>query len=223
MLQTQARALGDPTRHEIFRYIADADCAVDVAELTAHLGLNHNAIRQHLAKLVAAELVAEDQGPRAGPGRPRLLYRLHPAAESRWGVTGPYERLSLLLTDVVRTGDAPVDVGRRSVRRRRLGASDDEDPASLLVETMEREGFEPELRVHGTSIELVLGNCPFVTTALVDPDIVCSLHLGMAQGIADLTAGRLVVDELVPRDPRRAMCRLLCHVEPDRDDRSQPG
>ena len=56
-LQIQARALGDPTRHELFRYIADAARPVEVAELTEHLGLHHNAIRQHLAKLVEAGLV----------------------------------------------------------------------------------------------------------------------------------------------------------------------
>jgi DNA-binding transcriptional ArsR family regulator len=48
-LQQQARALGDPTRHAIFRYIVDAGDAVDVAELTGQFGFNHNAIRQHLA------------------------------------------------------------------------------------------------------------------------------------------------------------------------------
>ena len=58
-LQVQARALGDPTRHEIFRYLVDAGTDVDVAELTDHVGLNHNAVRQHLAKLVDADLVEE--------------------------------------------------------------------------------------------------------------------------------------------------------------------
>ena len=57
-LQEEARALGDPTRYEIFRYISAANGPVDVAELTAHLGLNHNAIRQHLAKLVGTALVS---------------------------------------------------------------------------------------------------------------------------------------------------------------------
>ena len=42
-LQEQARALGDPTRHAIFRYVADAGTPVDVAELTKHFALNHNA------------------------------------------------------------------------------------------------------------------------------------------------------------------------------------
>ena len=38
-------ALGDPTRHELFRYIADAGRPVDVAELTEHLGVHHNRAR----------------------------------------------------------------------------------------------------------------------------------------------------------------------------------
>src|SRR5664279_5199609 len=99
-LQTQARALGDPTRHAIFRYLADAVVPVDVAELTEHFGLNHNAIRQHLAKLLNAGLVTEQQSSSGGRGRPRLNYRINPGAESRWGVTGPYERLSLLLSEM---------------------------------------------------------------------------------------------------------------------------
>lgn len=212
-LQEQARALGDPTRHEIFRYVADAGRPVDVAELTAHLGLNHNAIRQHLAKLVHAELVTEEHAPGKGRGRPRLNYRPHPAAESRWGVTGPYERLSLLLAEMLRTGDSAEAVGRRSVRPRRLGATAVDDPLEILVDTMARQGFEPEPRARGDRVDVVLRTCPFVTAAVVDPDTVCALHLGIALGVADATDGRLVVDELVPHDPRRANCRLRVHVE----------
>ena len=118
VLQLQARRLGDPTRHEVFRYLADAERPVDVAELTEHLGLHHNAIRQHLAKLVEAGLVSEATAPRVGRGRPRLVYTVDPSAESRWGVTGPYERLTLMLTEIIRSGDSPVDVGRRAGRAR---------------------------------------------------------------------------------------------------------
>jgi predicted ArsR family transcriptional regulator len=217
-LQEQARALGDPTRHGVFRYVADAGAPVDVAELTAHFGLNHNAIRQHLAKLVDAGLVIEEHAPAEGRGRPRLIYRVHPAAESRWGVTGPYERLSLLLSEMIRTGDSPVEVGRRAARRGRLGATAEDDPVALVATAMEREGFDPTVRTRGDRVEIVLRTCPFATTALADPDTVCSLHLGLAQGIAESTGGRVVVDELVTHDPRRANCRLRLHVEPDDDE-----
>ena len=216
-LQQQARALGDPTRHEIFRYIADAGGPVDVAELTTHLGLNHNAIRQHLAKLVDASLVVEDRAPSAGRGRPRLNYSLHPTTESRWGVTGPYERLSLLLAEVIRTGDSAVEVGRRSVGPRRLGTAEEEDPIGVVVDAMARQGFDPVVRSTSSRFEVVLQTCPFATTALADAETVCSLHLGIAEGVAELAGGRVVVDELVPRDPRRANCRLRLHLEADEE------
>jgi predicted ArsR family transcriptional regulator len=211
-LQVQARALGDPTRHAIFRYVADAGVPVDVAELTDHFGLNHNAIRQHLAKLLAAGLVIEEQSASTGRGRPRLNYRIDPTAESRWGVTGPYERLSLLLSEILRTGDSAFEVGRRAGLRQRLGAATEDDPIGLVVEAMEREGFDPVPRVRGDRADVVLQTCPFATTALADPDTVCSIHLGIAQGVAERTGGRVAVDELVPHDPRRANCRLRLHL-----------
>jgi predicted ArsR family transcriptional regulator len=214
-LQMQARALGDPTRHAIFRYLADAGVPVDVAELTDHFGLNHNAIRQHLTKLLSAALVTEEQSPSSGRGRPRLNYRIDPSAESRWGVTGPYERLSLLLSEVVRTGDSALEVGRRAGRRQRLGSATEDDPVASVVDAMEREGFDPVARVRGDQVDVVLRTCPFATTALADPDTVCSIHLGFAEGVAERTGGRVVVDELMPHDPRRANCRLKLHVVAD--------
>jgi predicted ArsR family transcriptional regulator len=212
-LQQQARALGDPTRHEMFRYIADAGRPVDVAELTDHLGLHHNAIRQHLAKLAEAGLVSEGTAPRVGRGRPRLVYTVDASTESRWGVTGPYERLTLMLTEIIRTGDAPVEVGRCAGRRAHLGTPEVADPIAGLVDAMDRQGFEPTAKRRGNQIDIVLGACPFETTALSDPDTVCGLHLGIALGVAESLDG-VVIDELVPRDPRRGSCRLRCHIEP---------
>jgi len=211
-LQLQARALGDPSRHEVFRYLADAERPVDVAELTEHLGLHHNAIRQHLAKLVDADLVWEATAPRVGRGRPRLVYTVDPSAESRWGVTGPYERLTLMLTEIIRSGDSPVDVGRRAGRRIRITTNRSTDPASGFMDAMERHGFEPVATRRGDQVDIVLRACPFETTALADPDTVCGLHLGLALGTADSIDG-LVVDELIKRDPRRGTCRVRCHVE----------
>ena len=144
-LQRQARALGDPTRHRIFRYVVDAGRSVGVAELTDHMGLNHNAIRQHLAKLVDAELLLESTVPTGGQGRPRLAYEPNPAVDSRWGVVGPYERLSLLLTEIIRTGDSPEEVGRRAGAEYRQ-ATDPDEAVETLEAVMVRLGFEPVAR-----------------------------------------------------------------------------
>jgi predicted ArsR family transcriptional regulator len=216
-LQEEARALGDPTRHEIFRYIAAADQSVDIPELTEHFGLNHNAIRQHVAKLVGASLVAEGRAPTTGRGRPRHVYTIDPRAESRWDVHGPYERLSAWLAEMVRTGDTPVEVGRRAGRRQHLGEPPTTAPVDTLVDAMSRHGFDPDADQHGEDLTVILRTCPFESTALADPDTVCQLHLGMALGVAEGLDG-LEVNALVPKDPRGAHCRLECSVDPAPDD-----
>ena len=215
-LQLQARALGDPTRHSIFRYIADAEGPVGVAELTEHLSLNHNAIRQHLAKLLEAGLVIESSLRGGRPGRPRLVYEIDPSADTRWGVLSPYERLSLLLVEKIRSGDPAVDVGSRAARQFRATASTPDEVVSNLTDTMTRLGFEPQTRLRGKRIDVVLGRCPFEAAALADPDTVCSLHLGLAQGLVADTD--IVIDGLVVNDPRRARCRLSLHNGAGRSD-----
>ena len=211
-LQVQARALGDPTRHEIFRYLVDAGTDVDVAELTDHVRLNHNAVRQHLAKLVDADLVEEARARPSGRGRPRLLYRVAPTAESRWGVAGPYERLAVLLTEVVRTGDAPEAVGARAGRRLIMGGSGASvDAVDRFEDAMARQGFDPTVQAEGDEVEVVLRSCPLASAVLADADTVCQLHLGLARGAAEAIGG-IEVDQLEPKDPRRAHCRLRCHL-----------
>jgi predicted ArsR family transcriptional regulator len=208
-LQQQARALGDPTRHRIFRYVVDAGRPVGVAELTDFLGLNHNAIRQHLAKLVDADLLLESTVPTGGQGRPRLVYEPNPAADSRWGVVGPYERLSLLLTEVIRSGDTPEEVGRRAGSEFHQATEPDE-AVEALEAAMTRLGFEPVVRRRGRSVDCVLDTCPFAAAALADRDTVCALHLGLAKGITELAD--VDVDELVIKDPRKAGCRIRMRV-----------
>ncbi len=204
-MQEQARALGDPTRHSLFRYVAASNEPVSVAELTDHFELNHNAIRQHLAKLTAADLVIEAKAPTRGPGRPKLVYSVDPTADSRWGVEGPYERLSLLLAEIIRSGETPREVGRRTGREMR--EDDEEDLVTAVCTAMAKQGFDPEVRQRADGADVVLRSCPFESSAIADPDTVCQLHLGMAEGLID-DDDTIVVEDLIPKAPRRANCRL---------------
>jgi predicted ArsR family transcriptional regulator len=96
----------------------------------------------------------------------------------------------------------------------RQGVTVSDDPVSDVVDAMERQGFEPEVRnARGRRVDVVLHNCPFASAVLADPDTICDLHLGIAEGAAELSGERLVVDELVAHDPRRANCRLRMHFE----------
>lgn len=211
-LQQQARALGDPTRHRIFTFIAEAAGPVGVADINTEFPFNHNAIRQHLAKLLDAGLVAEKRESGGRPGRPRLVYELAAGVESRWGLVGPYQRLSLLLAEIVETGDAPVDVGRRAGRE--MGAAlPPVEGAEKMTIAMAKQGFEPELRRTPRTAEIILRTCPFETAAVAHRDTICTLHLGLAEGLADGTD--MSVAELVAKDPRRANCRIRLRPSDD--------
>jgi predicted ArsR family transcriptional regulator len=199
--QRQARALGDPTHHRIYRRVTTADEPVTVAELTAEVGLNHNAIPQHLAVLREAGLVVEDLAPAAGPGRRRLRYRTSPAAAAAWGGDDPYERLSLLLVEALRSGRSPHDAGQRLAAGRRADRS---DPLAALVDATARPGFEPRLVEDGGRAEIVLGRYPFAA----------------AEEMADGLDAGVAVTGPVARNPNRAGCRVRiafpqgapCHV-----------
>ena len=207
-VQQQARALGDPTRHAIYRAVVDHDGPIDVATLTARFGFNHNAIRQHLAKLCASGLVLEEVAPHEGPGRPRLQYRPALAAEGDWGIPSPYEDLSFMLVEMVRTGRSAREVGADVGRRIAAELPDTDDAVDWLEINATRQGFQPRRVSTRSTVDLVLDRCPFQAAATAAPDIICELHRGLAEGIAEATGDEIEVTDLIARDPRRAGCRL---------------
>lgn len=208
-LQQEAKALGDPTRHRIFRYVAESTVPVGVAELTAHIGVNHNAIRQHLAILVDAGLVLEQLEPESGrPGRRALQYRLDPEAAGTWGTPGPYELLAALLAEAVERRVSPRKVGQEAGRRIAVEAQDSADAIDVMEAEMERRGFRPARATKGSRVDFVLGRCPFEDVAATNATTVCQLHLGLAEGLAEGLGG-VKVDRLVAKNPRRAGCRVV--------------
>lgn len=212
-LQEQARALGDPTRHAIYRHIVQAGRPVGIAELNEQFPFNHNAIRQHIAKLLTAGLVLESKVQGGGRGRPRLVYEPNPAVEGQWATSGPYERLSRLLVEVIRTGLDPEEVGRRAADQFRVPAPSGDILADISA-AMARQGFEPETHPAPDGAEIVLHHCPFAEVAVADRHTICGLHLGIAEGLTDETAS---VRELVAHDPRQADCRLRLRLGTDVD------
>jgi predicted ArsR family transcriptional regulator len=201
----QAEALADPTRFAAYQHIRRADEPLTVAEITAAVGVHHTAVRSHLAKLRDAGLITESHAEPTGRGRPKLLY----TADSMFGAErDPYRELASMLARVVREGSTPRAVGAAAGRDAAL-----HDAATHLdtVDLIEREardlGFDPVRRGRPGRPELVLRHCPFADVAADDPDSVCSLHLGVAEGIAG-SRGDVEVLGMVVRDPHRAGCRL---------------
>jgi predicted ArsR family transcriptional regulator len=210
-LQRQARALGDPTRFAIFNVVAEAPGGVTVAALTTKFGLNHNAVRQHLAKLCEAGLLVEEFGVRTGPGRPPLMYRPGPGVPGTWATQGPYQQLAALLLDVMTSGLTPREVGRAdgyAAAARLQGGAAPGSSVVRLIEEMSRRGFEPHLSNRSGTEEVVLGYCPFATAAKAHPDVVCEIHRGLAEGFLAAAGGDVEVTALQLRDPGTGGCRL---------------
>jgi hypothetical protein len=100
-----------------------------------------------------------------------------------------------------------VAAGRAAVAR--VGRGDDTfDALDTLQEALAGQGCEPQRLIKGRSIELALRRCPFEVAALADPDVVCELHRGLAQGMTEAVGGPFRLLGLVARDPRDGDCRL---------------
>ena len=216
-VQLEAKALATPTRNRIFRYVVEAANPVGVAELTSFMGLNHNAVRQHLAVLVDAGLVAEAVAEERGRGRPRLLYRMAPDAAGRWETVGPYEYLAGLFAGALESGQSPREAGRVAGFQMAASLEIDGDPLDAIEEQMQRRGFRPQRVVKGSKVDFVLGRCPFAEVATINPDVVCQLHRGLAERMAEGLGG-VRVDRLVVKNPRQAGCRVAMRRIPTRVD-----
>jgi DeoR family suf operon transcriptional repressor len=83
-------------------------------ELASELGITVGAVRQHLQGLAAADLVKHRE-ERPGPGRPRHVYRLAPAAEGLF--PRAYGELTVELLDYI--GDEDPELIARAFERRR--------------------------------------------------------------------------------------------------------
>ena len=210
-LLDHSRALSDPTRYEIFQYIADAPLPVGVAELTEHLGLHHNAIRQHLAKLREAGLVVEESSRPAGRGRPALRYRPNHGAADRWSGDTPHEELAIMLIGVAR-GGVPRDVGHDTGVRLAQSYRSLHDPVEVAEAVARQLGFEPRRVPTTGGCDVVLGRCPFASTAALAPEIVCELHRGLAEGITSATGQEVRVTDLLTADPADAHCRISLEI-----------
>jgi predicted ArsR family transcriptional regulator len=76
-----------------------------------------------------------------------------------------------------------------------------------LADVMTRGGFDPEIRRRASRADIVLGRCPFQSAAVADPQVVCELHRGMAEGLVE-DSDDVAVEDSSPRIPGEPSCRL---------------
>ena len=186
------------TRDRVLATIRTAATAPTVEEIATELDVHPNSVRLHTAALREDGLITQDTRPGTGRGRPQVTFRT--SDRGAWSGRRDYQLLASLLLDGVAGDDAARQLGLAWGRRMAAGAAGvdgdnhDDDNATahvpiastreLIRRTLADLGFEPTAVV-GTDDSVELRNCPF--RELVDPrdGVVCALHAGMLDGLAE--------------------------------------
>lgn len=189
-------ALGE-SRAQVLAAVQDAGSALTVTDVAKVVGLHPNTARFHLDALVEAGFLARDVEDREQPGRPRVHYAARPDAV-RAGRRN-YRLLAEILASYL-AGESPHPSQAAQEAGRAWGRYLTERPPPYrrtdaataierLVRTLDEIGFAPEAVTVGDDQRLLLHHCPFRETAAEHRDVVCSVHLGLMQGIlAELDA-----------------------------------
>lgn len=215
-MEARYRALADATRRRLLRLLEDADGPQQVTVLAEAVGLHPNTVRGHLDLLVEAGLVDRVSEERDRPGRPRVLYK--PAQRVTTGEEG-YRFLAEILAGSIKAMSSEPDriaeeAGRAwgSYLAEKPAPFEEFDAGEILeriVTTLTDLGFEPESRLNGPGVEILLHDCPFREIAKARTDVVCSVHLGLMRGMSEEMGGNVQVRSLEPF-ARPSLC--IAHV-----------
>lgn len=212
------KTLGDNTRYAIYLEIARSPRPLATAEIAETLGLHPNTVRPHLERMREVGLLDARPDSRGAVGRPQHLYSLTPDAPSL-GLEPPvFPMMARMLVDLVAdaglAGEPVIAAGRAQGRRlahRTAATSKALDPgrppcveAAVAVHTA--LGFDPAVVTDGRSTTIAFGHCPFGELARSNPDLVCALHRGIVEGVAEDLGGATVEEfhDLSHREPCRA-------------------
>lgn len=205
-----AGALAHPSRRRIAGELAGSPDGLTVADIARRVGLHHNAVRQHLATLAAAGVVASARDAPAGRGRPTARYWLIDDQAPR--VAAHQELLRLLVGLVARSGIAEDEVeehGREAGERIPIAPG-----REGLLASVAQLGFAPREVGAATDaaegvLDLALDFCPFRDAVLAPGgEAICTLHRGLMEGLSARVAPGAEVTRFEPRDPRLAGCRV---------------
>ena len=186
--------------------LQDSGTQLNVNDMAARVGLHTNTVRLHLDALVAAGLADSEAEKRDLRGRPRKLYAAN--ANSANAGRRSYRLLAEILASSMaaqtsKPREAAVKAGQEWGRYLGEGPSPfkrvDADEAMLrLVRAMADIGFAPEAVTKGRRRRVLLHGCPFLEVARNYPEVTCSIHLGLMNGLLAELEAPLEVDRLDP-------------------------
>ncbi|WP_405064843.1 helix-turn-helix domain-containing protein [Kribbella sp. NBC_01510] len=183
----RARAPLSKSRAALLETLRAQTEATTLMALVTATGLHANTVREHLEALVRDGFAHRHQAAPAGRGRPAWLYE---ATGSDAAAAPEYAGLAAALAATIhRTSASPhedavtagVEWGHQLARAR--GAEPASSPAAArreVVSLFDEIGFGPRADARSTVVRLT--RCPLLEAAHQYPDVVCGVHLGLAQG-----------------------------------------
>ena len=213
------KALGDNTRYAIYLELARSPRPLATADVAGALGLHPNTVRPHLERMRDVGLLAVQGDTKGGVGRPQHLYSLAPDAPSLGLEPASFPILARMLLRVAASSGA--DAADAYEAGRDQGRSDGErlrprGCLSAVVAQLEAMGFDPALLIDSDpvagaeAVTIAFAHCPFRDLAEQRPDLLCSLHRGLVEGVVEATGEGEVVGfgTLVDRSPCQVEIRL---------------
>lgn len=218
-------ALDQPLRRQLYDALRERGGWMTRDEAADAVGIARTVAAFHLDKLAEAgvlDVSYERTSGRTGPGAGRPSKRYRPT-DDELAASVPdrrYDLAGVLLAEAVaestRSG-TPVDeclqhaaraAGRaigREVATARGGTPDHDDERALLIEVLDRHGYEPApLDDH----EVALLNCPFHRLAEQHRALVCGMNLDFLDGLVEgFGPDRPVTPRLAP-EPGYCCVRL---------------
>lgn len=201
------RALADPTRRDLLRFLDRADRPQDVRAMAAEVDLHPNTVRDHLDMLHRAGLVTRTNENRDKPGRPRVLFEAADRGTRSPGSEG-YRFLAEVLAGYMHAHlDNPAAAAEEAGRAwgryivtkpEPFDLPDSDQVLNQIVTALAEMGFAPEEEGEDDRFVIRLHDCPFRDVARSRTDVVCSVHLGMLRGMTEELGESMRVDDLVP-------------------------
>ncbi len=213
------KALGDNTRYAIYLELARSPRPLATADVATALGLHPNTVRPHLERMRDVGLLEVRSESRRGVGRPQHLYSLAADSPSLGLEPASFPILARMLlrlaaatgADAAEAAEVGRDQGRADGERLRpkgcLGA---------VVAQLDAMGFDPALAIDddpasaAETLTIAFAHCPFRDLAEQRPDLLCSLHRGLIEGVVETVGGADVVGfgTLVDRAPCQVEIRV---------------
>ncbi|ACZ30661.1 putative transcriptional regulator [Xylanimonas cellulosilytica DSM 15894] len=175
--------LASPVRTRVLDLLSASPDAPTAQQLAAELGLHVTTVRFHLEQLEAAGLVGRETRRRAGRGRPGVHFRLVGAGLDGPDLDAARDEMIGALAEAVAAPDgatrtdAARSAGHRWAERLPVPAA---EPQAAVAQAFTHLGFGPE----PDGDALLLRSCPFRQAAREHPQVVCAVHLGLAERLA---------------------------------------